>query len=119
MTYFIRLSEPTDYLRAVSIWHHALDAPHQFLAPHHKAIMKVEVAEFQSRKILWLAVDQENHAVGLMILREHQMDALFVSSIVHGVGIGKLLVQHAFRLNTWWLQTPMSRTCKRWGSTNA
>lgn len=76
-------------------WRSAVAATHDFLSPDDRARMEVEVSEFLPRAPAWLVFDAADRAVGFMVFRDGQIDALFVDASARGIGIGRLLVAHA------------------------
>lgn len=95
----IRHSSPTDGDRVVAIWRDAVDATHHFLAPSDRAAIEEEVQSFLPSAPLWLAVDNNDRAVGFMLLDGSHMEALFIDPAYHGQGVGRQLVEHGLGLS--------------------
>lgn len=81
--------------RAVEIWGDAVDATHDFLTSGDRAAIGREVADFLPGAPLWFAVDDDDRAVGFLLMNDSHMEALFVDPRYHGAGIGRALVDHA------------------------
>jgi len=94
----IRMSRPADGARSVTIWREAVDATHHFLAPSDRQSIDGIVQHFLPNSELWLAVDDDDRAMGFMLLEADHMAALFVAPAFHGAGVGRSLVEHALRL---------------------
>ncbi len=95
----IRNGGPGDVARALEIWRAAVYATHQFLTPDDRAEIDTMVArEFLPNVALWLAVDDEDRALGFLVMDGTMIDALFVDPAVHGRGIGTALLDHALTL---------------------
>lgn len=95
----LRTSRPGDGVRVIDIWRDAVDATHDFLTPEDRAAIEVEVKAFLPSAPLWLAVDDEDRAVGFMLLDGAQMEALFIDPAHRGTGVGRALVRHALSLH--------------------
>jgi len=91
----IRRSRPDDSARVIEIWREAVDATHDFLAPADRSAIEVEVRAFLPLAPLWLAVDEEDIALGFMLLDGSHMEALFIDPSQHRRGIGGGLLTHA------------------------
>ena len=94
----IRRSRPADGERVVAIWRDAVDATHHFLAPADRIAIEAEVSAVLPGLDLWLAVDDDDRAVGFMALDAGHVDALFVDPAAHGSGIGRALIDYALAL---------------------
>lgn len=94
----IRRSRPADGDRAVTIWREAVDATHHFLTASDRRSIDELVQQFLPNSELWLAVDGRDLAMGFMQLDGSHMAALFVAPAFHGIGVGRLLVEHALSL---------------------
>lgn len=86
------LSVGSDTARILEIWRGAVDATHHFLSPQDRAAIEEEVAEIFPQLRFHLAVDQNDRALGFMLVHEGHMEALFIDPAYHGKGIGKALV---------------------------
>lgn len=95
----IRTSTPDDGPRVVDIWRAAVDATHHFLTPADRAAIGEEVQGFLPFAPLWLAVDNDDRAVGFMLLDGSHMEALFIDPAYHGQGVGRQLVEHGLELS--------------------
>lgn len=91
----LRPSTPADGARVLQIWRDAVDATHQFLSREDRLAINAEVAAFLPSAPLELAVDQDNQAIGFMLLDGSHMEALFVAPAHHGAGVGRRLVESA------------------------
>ncbi|NIE62714.1 acetyltransferase [Burkholderia sp. Ax-1719] len=91
----LRPSTPADGARVLQIWRDAVDATHHFLSPEDRLAIDAEVATFLPSAPLELAVDQDNQAIGFMLLNGSHMEALFVDPAHHGAGAGRKLVASA------------------------
>jgi putative acetyltransferase len=96
----IRTSTAADSARVFSIWREAVDATHDFLTPTDRQEIEAEVAAFLPQVSLWLAVDNNDSALGFMLLDNGRMEALFVHPEHRRVGIGRKLVRHALTLSS-------------------
>lgn len=76
-----------------------MDATHHFLTPSDRAAIEEEVQSFLPSAPLWLAVDNNNRAVGFMLLDGSHMEALFIDPAYHGEGVGRQLVEHGLGLS--------------------
>src|SRR5262245_17575083 len=95
----IRASRPSDGLRALEIWRGAVDATHDFLTPKDRADIDVTVSGFLPEAPLWLAVDEDDRAVGFMLMNDAHMEALFIDPDWRGRGVGRALVDHGLKLH--------------------
>jgi len=95
----IRHSTPADGLQIMQVWRSAVDATHHFLTPEDRQAIEEEVAAFLPTAPLWLAVDEDDHAVGFMLLHEGHMEALFIDAAHRGAGVGRALLLHALHLH--------------------
>lgn len=93
----IRNSTPADSRRVVDIWRRAVDATHHFLSPADRRDIEAEVVAFLPAATLQLLVDQDDTALGFMLVDGNRMEALFVDPACHRRGIGRALVEHALR----------------------
>ena len=95
----LRASTPADGERVVQIWRDAVDATHDFLSVEDRAAIDVQVQAFLPRTSLWLAVDDQDRAIGFMGLSASHIDSLFIDPAHRGTGVGRRLVGHALGLN--------------------
>lgn len=95
----IRKSTASDGDRVLQIWRDAVAATHDFLAPADRDAIEVEVSQFLPSAPLWLAVDEDDAALGFMLLDGSHMEALFIDPADRGSGVGKKLVEHAVGLH--------------------
>ena len=96
----IRRATAADVPRALEIWRSAVDATHQFLTANDRAEIDLLVArDFLPNAELWLAVDDNDRAVGFLVTDGSMIDALFVDPACHGRGFGTALLNHAFELD--------------------
>jgi putative acetyltransferase len=95
----IRPSTPADGPRVLDIWRNAVDATHEFLAQNDRRNIEKEVTSFLPMAPLWLAVDDNDLAMGFMLISDGHMEALFIDPAHRGTGIGRLLVEHALHLH--------------------
>lgn len=91
----IRISRPDDAERVIQIWRDAVDATHNFLSATDRAAIEDEVRGFLPVVPLWLAVDDDDRALGFMFLDDAHVEALFVDPAYHRHGIGGSLLRHA------------------------
>jgi putative acetyltransferase len=91
----IRKSTATDGGRVMEIWRRAVDATHDFLSREHRRLIEVEVAAILPTARLDLAVDEDDRALGFMLLEGSHLEALFVHPDFRGSGIGRALVEYA------------------------
>ncbi len=89
------MSTAQDATRVMAIWRRAVDATHDFLDPVDRAAIDTEVAGFLPGAPLTLAVDEEDRAIGFMLVDQGHMEALFIDPDHRGTGIGKALVEEA------------------------
>jgi len=95
----IRSSRPADGARVLAIWAAAVDATHDFLTPQDRAAIGAEVAAFLPSAPLLLAVDEDDRAVGFLLMDGSHMEALFVDPAWRGTGVGRALVAHMLRFH--------------------
>lgn len=95
----LRTSTPADAARVVDIWRHAVDATHSFLTTEDRAAIDEQVQTFLPQILLWLAVDDQDRALGFMGLSGSHMDSLFIDPLHRGTGVGRRLVEHALSLH--------------------
>ncbi|QVN18682.1 acetyltransferase [Burkholderia pyrrocinia] len=93
----IRKSTEADGTRVLDIWRGAVDATHHFLSDDDRREIESEVVTFLPGAPLDLAVDDDDRAIGFMLLDGSHMEALFVDPAHHGAGVGRLLVEAALR----------------------
>ncbi|BAX57965.1 acetyltransferase [Burkholderia stabilis] len=93
----IRKSTEADGTRVLDIWRSAVDATHHFLSDDDRREIESEVVAFLPGAPLDLAVDDDDRAIGFMLLDGSHMEALFVDPAHHGAGVGRLLVEEAIR----------------------
>lgn len=93
----IRKSTEADGTRVLDIWRSAVDATHRFLSDDDRRAIESEVVAFLPGAPLDLAVDNDDRAIGFMLLDGSHMEALFVDPAHHGTGVGRLLVEEAIR----------------------
>nr|WP_310141059.1 acetyltransferase [Burkholderia ambifaria] len=91
----IRKSTEADGTRVLDIWRGAVDATHHFLNDDDRREIESEVVAFLPGAPLDLAVDDDDRAIGFMLLDGSHMEALFVDPAHHGAGVGRLLVEAA------------------------
>jgi len=96
----IRASRPADGDRVLEIWRAAVDATHHFLRPDDRADLDELVSGFLPNAALLLAVNDQDHPLGFMLVQDNHMDALFVDPAVHGRGVGATLVRHGLSLHS-------------------
>ncbi|EIR9953774.1 acetyltransferase [Salmonella enterica subsp. enterica serovar Newport] len=94
----IRRSRHEEGEKLIAIWRRSVDATHDFLSNAYRAELEELVSDFLPEAPLWVAVTDQDEAVGFMLLTGEHMDALFVDPDVRGQGIGKMLVEHALTL---------------------
>ena len=94
----LRVSTPADGERVIQIWRDAVDATHDFLSAQDRAAIDEQVQMFLPQALLWLAVDDQDRAVGFMGLSGSHMDSLFIDPAHRGMGVGRNLVEHAAAL---------------------
>jgi putative acetyltransferase len=93
----IRRSEIRDAERTVDIWRRAVDATHHFLKPEDRLAIDREVQNLLPSAPLWLAVDDNDCAIGFMLTESESIEALFIDPAFHRRGIGRALVEHALQ----------------------
>ena len=76
-----------------------MDATHDFLTPKDRAEIDETVSGFLPEAPLWLAVDDDDRAVGFMLLSDAHMEGLFIDPEWRGTGLGRGLVEHALMLH--------------------
>lgn len=91
----IRCSYEKDSAQILKIWREAVDATHDFLTHEDRQAIEQEVIAFLPSAPLWLAVDDNDRAIGFMLLDDAHMEALFIDPAHHGKGVGRALVTHA------------------------
>ncbi|UFS67404.1 acetyltransferase [Paracoccus denitrificans] len=91
----IRTSTDRDTARVMDIWRRAVDATHDFLAPHDRAAIEDELSIFLPQVRLSLAVDRTDNPLGFMFLHEGHLEALFIDPDHHGRGMGAALIRAA------------------------
>jgi len=85
-----------DLPRAIEIWRSAIDATHQFLSTADRSEIDVLVTEqFLPNVDLWIAADDADRPMALLVMEKAKIEALFVDPEAHGQGYGSLLVEHA------------------------
>ena len=95
----IRNSRSTDGERVLDIWRDAVFTTHAFLSHEDRIAIEMEVRDFLPTAPLWLAVNEDDQALGFMLLNGAHMEALFIDPAYHGKGIGRALVNHALTLH--------------------
>jgi putative acetyltransferase len=93
----MRRSEARDAQRTVEIWRLAVNATHDFLKPEDRLAIDQEVQDFLPSAPLWLAVDDNDWAIGFMLVEGESIEALFIDPAFHGRGVGKAMVAHALQ----------------------
>ncbi|HEX2803820.1 MAG TPA: acetyltransferase [Sphingomicrobium sp.] len=83
----------------MQIWRDAVDATHGFLSAEDRAAIDAMVAnEFLPNADLILAVDEDDHPLGFLVMDGQAIDALFVDPAHHRRGVGTFLLDHALSL---------------------
>lgn len=91
----LRPSRASDGERVVEIWRDAVDATHDFLTAADRVAIEEQVRGFLPNAPLTLAVDSDDRPLGFMLVDDGHMEALFIDPAVRGLGIGRMLVEHA------------------------
>jgi putative acetyltransferase len=94
-----RRTKAADCQRVLDIWRGAVDATHHILTPADRRDIETEVVAFLPQAPFWLAVDDNDHVLGFMLLEGAHMEALFIDPLQRGLGIGCALVQHALSIH--------------------
>ncbi|WP_050462112.1 acetyltransferase [Herbaspirillum autotrophicum] len=92
----IRPSMPADTAALVAIWHAAVCATHDFLAPQDVEDIAVMVAEdYLPHTEVWVVLDAAGMPRGFMGMSAANIDSLFIDPACHGRGLGRALIGHA------------------------
>jgi putative acetyltransferase len=92
----VRRNELADANRLLQIWRDAVDATHDFLSADDRVAIDPLVAEYVRESELTVALFDGN-PVGFMGVTGRSIDSLFIAPEVHGLGIGRLLVDRVDR----------------------
>ncbi len=89
-----------DHDKLVEIWESAVRATHTFLEEHHIQFYKKVVRDvLQHRQVeVWEALNTEQQPVGFIGLDDNFIEMLFVDPSQHGQGLGRLLIDHTFKI---------------------
>jgi putative acetyltransferase len=97
--YTLRRSGPEDGPALVDLWRRSVDATHHFLDAEGRKAIDVEVCGFLPHAPLTIAVDENDHPYGFMLIDGTHMEALFIDPDVRGNGIGRQLLQQGLSLH--------------------
>ncbi|WP_315137052.1 acetyltransferase [Achromobacter marplatensis] len=97
--YTLRRSRPEDGLALVDLWRRSVDATHHFLVAEDRKAIDAEVCDFLPYAPLTVAVDENDHPYGFMLIDGTHMEALFIDPDVRGNGIGRQLLQQGLSLH--------------------
>ncbi|MEV8239850.1 GNAT family N-acetyltransferase [Microbacterium testaceum] len=94
MTLLVRLAQPAEYGRLVTIWRAAVLATHDFLTREEVDEYEVEVERYlPSMTAVWVA-SEEGRLLGFVAAAGSAIEMLFVDPERHGEGVGRTLVEH-------------------------
>ncbi|MBR8741185.1 GNAT family N-acetyltransferase [Nocardiopsis sp. MG754419] len=86
---------PVEFEALTEVWHGAVVATHDFLAPEDVAHYREQVRErLLARLEVHVAEDTEGHPLGFVGMEGHHVAMLFVADRARGHGVGTLLLDH-------------------------
>jgi putative acetyltransferase len=95
---WISPAQTSDYSHLTEIWEASVRATHHFLSEADIAYFKPRVqAEFLPALELAVARDAQGHIVGFIGVAGQKIEMLFIHPTFRGLGIGRLLVDHALK----------------------
>lgn len=99
-----------DHDKLVEIWESAVRATHTFLEEHHIQFYKQVVSDvLQQRQVeVWEALNEEQKPMGFIGLNDNFIEMLFVDPSQHGQGIGRLLIDHTFKIKGRYLKVDVN-----------
>jgi len=95
----IRNSRQADSEQVFEIWRRAVLTTHDFLSEADRLAIEIEVRNFLPTVPLSLAVNENDQALGFMLVSGSHMEALFIDPSHHGRGIGRALINHALKFH--------------------
>ncbi|WYU96309.1 acetyltransferase [Paenibacillus sp. FSL H8-0280] len=89
-----------DHDKLVEIWESAVRATHTFLEEHHIQFYKKVVSDvLQQRQVeVWEVLNTKQQPVGFIGVDDNFIEMLFVDPSQHGQGLGRLLINHTFKI---------------------
>lgn len=98
MSQRIREATAADIPGLFEVWKTAVDATHDFLSEGDLAQIAAFVREeYLPAADLDVVVDEGDNPLAFMGITEHEIDSLFVHANARGLGLGRQLVETAFR----------------------
>ncbi len=95
----IRPFASEDRYRLTALWRAAVEATHDFLTVADINYYEPLVRDSYLQAVeVWVAEDAQGALTGFIGLSENKVEMLFVDPAVKGQGIGRALLDHAYRL---------------------
>lgn len=95
----IRPFASEDRYRLTALWRAAVEATHDFLTVADINYYEPLVRDSYLQAVeVWVAKDAQGALTGFIGLSENKVEMLFVDPAVKGQGIGRALLDHAYRL---------------------
>ncbi|HNY39725.1 MAG TPA: acetyltransferase [Bryobacteraceae bacterium] len=93
----IRRSRNEDLHNLHRIWADAVRATHHFLSQEDfDAISVIVLEKYLPCASLWVAIDDQDAPLAFLGADGDKLDSLFVDPALHGQGLGRALIDHAF-----------------------
>ena len=94
----IRPAIAADHPQMTEVWEAAVRATHDFLAEEDVLFFRGFLPEVFGRLNVWVA-EYDGAVAGFAAIAERHVEALFVAPALHGLGLGRQLLDHVIALD--------------------